>query len=94
MPKGRFPKLKGSIYNVPNETDVLLRGADSNGLIVVKLKRKMSYRSHVYFEAVEPELVHQALVYLKENNRLYSDISIEVEINRINRTICCRLQRI
>ena len=29
-----------------------------------------------YFESVIPELVYQALTYLKENNTLYSDISI------------------
>ena len=41
MPKGKFPKLKGSICNVPIDTadmvNVLPRGADSNGLVVVKL---------------------------------------------------------
>ena len=46
MPKGNFPKLKGSICNVPIDTldisDVLLRGVDSNGLVVIKLKRKLT----------------------------------------------------
>ena len=83
MPKGRFPKLKGSICNIPIETDnitnILPHGADSNGLVVVKLKRKMSYRGHVYFEAVRPESLHQALIFLKENNSLYSDIDISLE---------------
>ena len=40
-PKGKFLKLKGSICNVPIDTadivNVLPRGADSNGLVVVKL---------------------------------------------------------
>ena len=44
MPKGKFPKMKGSICNVPIDTtetvNILPHGADSNGLIVVKLKRK------------------------------------------------------
>ena len=82
MPKGKFPKLKGSICNVPIDTadivNVFPRGADSNGLVVVKLKRKLCYRGHVYFESVRPELIHQALTYLKENNALYSDISINL----------------
>ena len=47
MPKGNFPKLKGSIRNIPIEshdiTNVLPRGADSNGQLIVKLKRKLSY---------------------------------------------------
>ena len=82
MPKGNFPKLKGSICNVPIDTvdisDVLPRGADSNGLVVIKLKRKLTYRGHVYFEAVRPELLNQALMYLKENNPIYSDVSLDI----------------
>ena len=46
MPKGNFPKLKGSICNVPIDTvdisDVLLRGVNSNDLVVIKLKRKLT----------------------------------------------------
>ena len=42
MPKGRFPKLKGSICNIPTDladiTNVLSHDADSNGLVVVKFK--------------------------------------------------------
>ena len=45
---------------------------------MVKLKRKLCYRGHVYFESVQSELIHQALTYLKENNALYSDISINL----------------
>ena len=44
MPKGQTPKLEGSICNVPIDThdvtNVLPRGADSNGIIMIKLKRK------------------------------------------------------
>ena len=45
MPKGKSSKMKGSICNVPvTEVDVnyntLLRPADSNGLLIIKLKRK------------------------------------------------------
>ena len=47
-------------------------------MVVVKLKRKLSYREHVHFEAVRPESVHMALKYLKENNPLYGDICIDV----------------
>ena len=82
MPKGQTPKLKGSICNVPIDTNdvtnVLLRGDDSNGIIMIKLKRKLSFRGHVYFEAVSPDLVNLELTYLKYNNHLYSDIVIDV----------------
>ena len=51
-------------HNDTAETvNVLPHGADSNGLIAVKLKRKLCYRGHVYFEAVRPDLVHQALIF-------------------------------
>ena len=82
MHKGQFPKLKGSICNIlVNTSDIinaLSDSADSNGLVVVKLKQKLSYRGHVYFEAMHPESVHMALKYLKENNPLYRDIHIDV----------------
>ena len=69
IPKGCFPKLKCAISNIPVETNdivnVLPRGADSTGLIFVKLKRKLSFCGHVYLEAVSQEAVQIALVYLK-----------------------------
>ena len=75
MPKGQTPKLKGSICNVPvNTSDVvntLPQSADSNGILMVKLKRKLMHRGHVYFEAVSPDIVQSALQYLKLNNPLY-----------------------
>ena len=45
---------------------------------MVKLKLKLVYRGHVYFEAVSPDLVRSALQYLKLNNPLYSDIVIDI----------------
>ena len=51
--KGEFSKIKGSICNIPVEAanicNILPRPAVSNGLIVVKLKRDLKYRGHVYF---------------------------------------------
>ena len=82
MPKVQFPKLKGSICNIPINTsdiiNVLPHGQDSNGLVVVKLKRKLSYRGHLYFESVHPESIDMALKNFKENNPLYCDIHIDV----------------
>ena len=45
---------------------------------MIKLKRKLSFRGHVYFETVSPDLVNLTLTYLKDNNHLYSDIVIDV----------------
>ena len=62
MCKGQMPKIKGSICNVPIDVSevhkILPRAADSNGLISVKLKRKLAYRGQVYFEPVHPEHVY------------------------------------
>ena len=72
MPKGQFPKLKGAICNIPIETmditNTLPQGADSSGLLMVKLKRKLNFRGHVYFQAVSPESIYAAFPYLKKNN--------------------------
>ena len=82
MPKGQFTKIKGAMCNVPIETDnicnILPRGIDSNGLILLKLKRKLCYRGHVLFEPVRPDVVKETLNYLKQNNSLYSDIEINI----------------
>ena len=52
----RFSKIKGTIYNVTTASaevcTVLPRPADSNGLIVIKLKQDLRYRGYVYFEPV------------------------------------------
>ena len=78
MPKGQFRKIKGAICNVPIEADticnILPRGIDSNGLILLKLKRKLCYRGHVLFESVRPDIVQTALNYLKQNNPLYNNV--------------------
>ena len=78
--KGEYAKIKGSICNIPIETSdicsILPRPADSNGLIVVKLKRDLKYKGYVYFEPVRPNVIYQALNYLKIHNKFHEDISI------------------
>ena len=83
MSKARFPKFKGSICNMSIEigdiNNVLPRGADSNRLLAVTLKRKLSYRCHIYFKTVLPEPINQVLMHFKQNNSLYYDIGITLE---------------
>ena len=55
---------------------MLPRPADNNGLIIVKLKRKLECKGHVVFEAVRPDVVIQFLEFLRSHNDLYSDIVI------------------
>ena len=83
IPKGQSPKLKGALCNVPIDVvdicNTLPRPADSNGIVIVKLKRKLQYRGHVYFESVRPDIIFRLLQYLKLNNSLYHDIEIDVK---------------
>lgn len=78
MPKGQPPKLKESICNLPLDIetvcDILPRGPHSNGIIMVKLKRKLAYSGRLLFEPVCPSVVISALQYLKQLNHLYTDI--------------------
>ena len=41
----------------------------SNGIIVVKLKRKVKFREHVRFDPVRPGIIESFLNYLKLNNQ-------------------------
>ena len=82
--KGQSPKMKGSICNIPiseidNNCNSLPRPADSNGVIIVKLKRKAAYRGHVFFEPVRPRLIESLLQYLRKHNHLYRNIETDIE---------------
>ena len=63
---------------------------DNNGVERVALKKKMSFKSNVYFQLVRPNFIKDILVYLKNSNPLYSDIEIKLDaiptfwINTIN----------
>ena len=82
--KGQSPKMKGSICNIPiseidNNCNSLPRPADSNGVIIVKLKRKAAYRGHMLFEPIRLRLTEILLQYLKKHNHLYRKTEIEIE---------------
>lgn len=72
MPKGQQRKIKGSICNVPVQCDktcnVLPRPPERSGIIMLKLKRKLQFRGHVYFQAVRPAFIQTGLTWLKSNN--------------------------
>ena len=73
MFKGRSPKLKGAICNLPldvvNVSNILLRRAVSNGVVIVKPKGKLQYRGHVYFESVRPNFICR-LEYCNFKNKI------------------------
>jgi len=39
----------------------------------------LAYNRNVLFKSVRPELLNEALNYLKNNNRFYSDILIRID---------------
>ena len=45
---------------------------------MLKLKRKLEFRGHVYFQAVRPPLLLNALNWLKAHKALYKDIIIDI----------------
>ena len=84
MPKGKQRKIKGAIRNVSVTCEqtckILPRAPDSSGIIMLKLKSKLQFKGHVYFEAVRPQHIFHALQWLRKNNELYENI----EINMMN----------
>ena len=76
-------KITGTICNVPvDDIDIsnfLPTTAYSTGLVIIKLKRKLEYESHVFFEAVIPAFLFNILYQLGENNHLYKDIIVKPE---------------
>ena len=82
MPKGQQLKLKGSIINIPVVCDttcsMLPHPPSASGIFMLKLKRKLNYHGHVYFQSVTPAMIRQALSFLKANNHLYDKIGIDM----------------
>ena len=80
MPKGKQRKIYSTVCNIPVNCDTvcqsLPRPPESSGIIMLKLKRKLKYHGHPYYESVRPAIVYDALDYLRNNNTLYSNIDI------------------
>ena len=82
MPKGQQKKVSGPFCNVPVNCDqtykVLPRPPERSGIIMLKLKRKLEFRGHVYFQAVRPQPVENALNWLVQNNPLYNNVTTDM----------------
>ena len=46
---------------------------------MLKLKRKLQFRGHGYFQAVRPEIMQQVLNWLKVHNSMYKDILVNIK---------------
>ena len=75
MPKSQQKKVSRAICDVPVNCDqtckILPRPPERSGIIMLKLKRKLQFRGHIYFQAVRPQLIENVLNWLKQNNPLY-----------------------
>ncbi len=67
-------KMKGNLLSKVKVTGLLLAG--------LPLKRELEFRGYVYFQAVCPQLIENALNWLKHNDPLYHNVT--TDMNNIN----------
>ena len=83
LPKGQQQKIRGAVVNVPinHETvcSTLPRPSSDSGIIMVKLKKKLQYKGHQYFQAVRPSHIVAGLQWLQSNNPLYDQVTINLD---------------
>ena len=83
LPRGGQKGVKGPVVNVPTDltsvTTSLPRNIHDAQLIKVKLKRKLSYKGHYSYQWINPSNVIDAMMFLKESNKWYSDVRIDKE---------------
>ena len=82
-PRSRYDTMKDRIINIPigdediiKTVDSLPRSQDTNGLIQVKLKRKLEYKKPYKHQFVRHDKLIEAVKYLKVNHPSYSNIQI------------------
>ena len=80
LPSGKQCCIHGPAVNVPSKLDtictLLPRLPSQTELIPLKLKRKLQYKGHYMYNYVRPDKVINALIWMKANNPLYVNISI------------------
>ena len=80
LPSGKQSYIHGPALNVPSKLDsvctLLPRLPSQTDLIPLKLKRKLTYKKHYLYSHVRPDKVLMALNWLKCNNPLYSNVSV------------------
>ena len=80
LPKGKQKAIHGPAVNIPASlepvTDLLPRLPTSAHLIPLKLKRKLEYKKAYLNNYIRPGKVMAALQFLKKNNELYKNVTI------------------
>ena len=97
LPKGQMRKIRGAVVNVPinHETvcTTLPRPSSDSGIIMVKLKRKLQYKGHQYFQAVRPSYVVAGLQWLQSNNPLYHQVTMSIILRVLVKWSTVNLQK-
>ena len=85
-------KNSGTNFNIPidttNVTNMLSRPAGNNGVVIIKLKRKLECHGHLLFEPVRPVFLKSILNYLRTNYHLYQNIVINIENISLDGSAC------
>ncbi|GIY68381.1 protein farnesyltransferase subunit beta [Caerostris darwini] len=75
--------IKGSVTNVPNDlhksVDCLPRNVNDSATIYVKLKKRLSFKSHFMYQCVNPNRVYNAALYLM-NKPLYQSQNVNINL--------------
>ena len=81
LAKGGQKRIHGPCVNVPASLEpmalILPRIPQSLKLTLIKLKRKLSYDSYYKFDYIRPQVVMEALMYLKANHAYYKNVVID-----------------
>ncbi|GIY76563.1 ATP-dependent DNA helicase [Caerostris darwini] len=77
--------IKGSVTNVPNDlhksADYLPRNVNDSATIYVKLKKRLSFKSHFMYQCVNPNRVYNAALYLM-NKPLYQSQNVNIDLEK------------
>ena len=83
LPRGGQKCIHGAAVNVPSSlqpvVSLLPRLPHNVEVVPLKLKRKLTYKSHYMHEFIRPNKVMLALTWLKENNKLYRNVDVDME---------------
>ena len=96
LPKSRMPAIKDKVITVPlthsdirRTTALLPRNLDESLLVNVQLKRIKDYKNVHSQALVRPDILIQALEYLKSNgNPFYSDIVLNNDFQDVETPLC------
>ena len=80
LKKGGQKKISGPCINVPASmqpmAELLPRIPEDMKIVLVKLKRKLEYKSYYIFDSIRPDKVMKALQYLKAHHPYYKNVTV------------------